>query len=201
MAAKHQTSYIARQPIFDAARAVRGYELLYRCGPYDRATFTDGEEATMTLLMDASMTWGLEELVGDHLAFVNMTAAALRSGLYRVLPPDHAVLEILESIEVDDSVVDAVAVAKGAGYQVALDDFVPGSPHDALLELADIVKLEVNGRSVEQIAKAAGYVDGKSDATLLAEKVETVGEMAACVEIGFRLFQGYLLGRPETLER
>ena len=45
--------FIARQPIFDRTRTVRGYELLYRTGFVPRAPVDDGESATARVVLSA----------------------------------------------------------------------------------------------------------------------------------------------------
>jgi c-di-GMP-related signal transduction protein len=54
-----------------------------------------------------------------------------------ILPsgPENVVLEVLETITVDDEVVAGVAALVAAGYRIAIDDFVPGSGHERLLTL------------------------------------------------------------------
>ena len=94
--------YLGRQAIFDSRRRVMGYELLYRRGAENWAPVDDPVEATSTVVSAAMLGFGLDHLVSNGLAFVNVTRAFLASGLHRVLPADRVVLEILEHEVVDD---------------------------------------------------------------------------------------------------
>ncbi len=66
--------FIGRQAIFNSSLNVIGYELLYR--PHD-TTFVDkiddGDAATSQVLLNSFMEIGLNELVGSHKAFFNLT--------------------------------------------------------------------------------------------------------------------------------
>ena len=56
-------AYIARQPIFNVNKEVRGYELLYRDGKSGNvANILDGDAATYSVLSDAITLFGLRTL-------------------------------------------------------------------------------------------------------------------------------------------
>ena len=59
------TVAVARQPIFDRAESITGFEILYRSltGP-----FTDAEGATSTVIFQSLADFGLERMVGDSRA-------------------------------------------------------------------------------------------------------------------------------------
>ena len=68
-----------------------------------------------------------------------------------------------------------------------------------MLQLADIVKIDVllhHGTELEQLVrKLAPY-----DVQLLAEKVENYSVFDHCKSLGFHLFQGYFLCRPQNIK-
>lgn len=191
--------YLGRQPIFDRTLAVVGYELLYR--PHDAAhagTF-DGDQATSQVLLHSFVEIGLTKLVGEHSAFINLTRNFLTN--HDLLPPasDRIVLEILESIDVDEELVAAVRSLREKQYTIALDDFAFNETLRPLVELADIVKIDLRSldhatlREHVEILKAYPL-------KLLAEKVETPEEMDLCRELGFDYFQGYFLCCPRNIQ-
>ncbi|MGH9675218.1 MAG: EAL and HDOD domain-containing protein, partial [Bryobacteraceae bacterium] len=67
-----------------------------------------------------------------------------------------------------------------------------------LVELATYVKLDVRAQDRVALEKSVRQLR-RFRATLLAEKVESEEEMEFCAGLGFELFQGYYLRRPETL--
>jgi EAL and modified HD-GYP domain-containing signal transduction protein len=187
--------FLARQPIFDRAKTVVGYELLHRGGFLPRATFDDAEAATARVALGALTEIGLDPLVGDHVAWINVTRDFLLRGLARSLPPKRVVLELLEHQRVDQALLDVIADLRSSGYLFALDDFAyePGTEH--LLELVKVVKLDLLSLGAEglrsQVARLAG-----SDVTLLAEKVETHEQYQLGLDAGCDLFSGIFLLPP-----
>src|SRR6266849_3187145 len=93
---------VSRQPIYRADSTVLGYELLYRDGDSDRASFSDGARATGQVLVNSLMEIGLDELVGRHLAFINFERTLLLNNYCESLPPERVVIEILETVEADE---------------------------------------------------------------------------------------------------
>src|SRR5271170_4962572 len=119
--------YVARQPILNLSEQVFGYELLFRDGVEDYFRNTDADAASRSTL-DTSMLMGLDILCDGRRAFINCTSETLLKDYVTVLPPTQAVVEILESVPVDDLVKAACIRLKHAGYTIALDDFVADDP-------------------------------------------------------------------------
>ncbi|HVL00623.1 MAG TPA: HDOD domain-containing protein [Dongiaceae bacterium] len=107
-------------------------------------------------------------------------------------------IEILESVEPDVEVVRNVTRLKQAGYVIALDDFVFDHKWEPLLKLADIVKVDVMHHQGAELEKLARQLK-RYPLQLLAEKVETYDVMEHCKALGFELFQGYFLCRPQKV--
>lgn len=108
------------------------------------------------------------------------------------------VIEILETIEPDDAVVDVCRALAERGYRLALDDFVLTDGWAPLLEVAEIVKIDVLHRTSDEVAEMVDRIRS-ADAYLLAEKVENREVFEHCRALGFDLFQGYFFKRPETI--
>jgi EAL and modified HD-GYP domain-containing signal transduction protein len=189
--------YMARQPILDKRARVHAYELLFRAGP-ETAFRGDGDMATRTML-DNTVMFGLEKLTGGLPAFVNCTQEALTEELVDVLPPSMTVLEILESLEPTPELVAACRKLKGAGFRLALDDFVWHPKFEPLVELADYIKVDFVLTGAQERKRLIKMVAG-SPVAMLAEKVETQEEFKQACDEGFTLFQGYYFCRPLVLE-
>jgi c-di-GMP-related signal transduction protein len=187
---------VGRQPIFDAKLGVRGYELLFRDPTGPRP---DGDRMTADVLVRAGLDVGLTSLVGTKLAFVNATRSFLVGVNEVPFSPSQAVIEILEDVPRDNEVLAGCRRLVSKGYTLALDDYVWGDGDDPLLGLASIVKLDVLAMSHVELATAVRQCQ-ELGGEPLAEKVETREQLAACQDLGFDLFQGYLLSRPEVVE-
>jgi len=190
--------YVARQPILNRSRELFAYELLFRSSLENSYGGSDLEVAS-TSLLDTSFLIGLEKVTAGHPMFINCTRQFLLRDYISLFPPKSVVVELLESIEPDEEVVDACRHLKKAGYLIALDDFVDSPNWAPLVQLADIIKVDFRlTKPEEQRAIVSRYAD--KNIRMLAEKVETQEEFAAGMEIGYSLFQGYFFCRPEIMQ-
>lgn len=191
--------FIGRQPIYDRQLRVMGYELLYRANHVDRAEINNADFATSQVVLNAFAEMGLDRIVGNKKAFINLTRNFFLEKYPIPFLPDQVILEIPENIQVDDDLAQAIRAFKQRGFQIALDDVSLVSNVLPLLKLADIVKLDILAIDRQRLP---GIITAlrKSNLLLLAEKVETRDEFNLCNELGFDYFQGYFLCRPETIQ-
>lgn len=190
--------FLARQPILNRDQGITAYELLFRRATTGPAAVADNMSATASVIAHASEL-GLENVVGGTIGFVNVDDAMLMSDVIHFLPHDKIVLEILETVELTDTLISRVAELAGMGYKFALDDIVADSPElQKILPLVSIVKIEITDLDRAQLqALAQRFKQGKM--LLLAEKVETVEQFHTCLDVGFDYFQGYYFAKPVVL--
>lgn len=192
-------TFVARQPIFDARQNVYAYELLFRSG-IDKVLCDapDLSRASSKVISDALLLLGFESLTAGKMAFVNVTREVLVQDLVTLLPSDRTVVEILETIRVDDDVVDAVRRLKRERFKVALDDFEDRPEHARLIDAADILKVDCLGTD-ETYWRHLAEQYGPRGIRLLAERVETREVFETTRKLGYHYFQGYFFARPATL--
>ncbi len=192
--------FIARQPIYDRELDVHAYELLFRANGSDHhARFTDGEQATSQLLVNALMEIGLPKLVGTHPAFVNLTERFIIEGLPNAMAPGQVVLEVLEDVLPGPELLAALQRLKQDGYTIVLDDFEYDDSKRPLVELADLIKLDVLSLSPHELRSHVRTLKA-FDIPLLAEKVETQEDFHTCKALGFDYFQGYFFCKPDLVK-
>jgi c-di-GMP-related signal transduction protein len=192
------TVFVARQPILDRSERVFGYELLYRAAATDTSCVAATELAAARVLTDACLTMGLETLTMGLPAFVNLSRPLLLSCAGTLLPPPATVLELIESMEIDQEVIEACRSLHGMGYALALDDFTPGSPAEKLLPYVKFVKVDVLATSPttrSELVKRFHPLGVK----LVAEKVETAAVAKDVRSAGYDLVQGYFFCKPATI--
>jgi c-di-GMP phosphodiesterase len=191
----HDGVIVARQPIFDAGWDVIAYELLYR--PLPDAVGPVGPEAmTAGVLANAFSELGLDLLVGDRPAHINVTRDFLLDVRPLPLDPKRTVIELVEDQVVDAHLIDAVREAVHAGFTLALDDFRYAPHLKPLLDLARIVKLDVRALTPAELEAEVRKLEPR-DLMLVAEKVETAEEYELCRELDFHAYQGYFFALPE----
>lgn len=189
-------AFIARQPIFDQQKNVFGYELLFRSGAENYFRPVDGDRATAILIDDAVHLHSVEKLTNGSKCFINFTRKALIDGLYTVLPASSTVVEILETVDLDEELLKACRKVRELGYALALDDYVLDPRFAPLMPLITLLKVEfpalTHKDQLTVVASAAQY-----GFELLAEKVETPEEFERAVSLGYDYFQGYFFCRPQ----
>ena len=104
---------------------------------------TEASLATRQVLANSLLVIGLEYLVGTKKAFVNFGRVPLLQGWHASLPRGSTVIELLETVEPDAEVLEACRSLREQGYQIALDDFVFRPGFECLLDVADLVKIEI----------------------------------------------------------
>ncbi|WP_459844258.1 EAL and HDOD domain-containing protein [Fusibacter bizertensis] len=188
--------FLARQPIFDIHKKVIAYEILYRSGmknTYDISI--NGDLATASVVIDALINFGMGQLTSGKKAFINFTRKLLLENLPTLFEAECLTIEILETLDVDDLLIEKCKEFKAKGYTIALDDFVGDERFDALIPYVDIIKVDF------LVLKTAGrkYVAEKYlplGVELLAEKVETKEDLDEAIALGYHYFQGYFFEKP-----
>ncbi len=193
---------MARQPILDRTGGLLGYELLFREPNTESAGVLDDRAATSTVILDGLFDVGLCDLVGDNIAYVNVSRDFLLSVRPPPLPPRRVVLELLEDQVVDDALLGALEDLVAEGFKIALDDFRLTPETERLLRYASIVKLDVLEHTDRALDGLVSHLRSTHPGlTLLAEKVETRAEWVRCSVLGFDAFQGYFFARPSRMQR
>jgi EAL and modified HD-GYP domain-containing signal transduction protein len=196
-------AYLARQPIVDGNGNLFAYELLFRSGSSAQtAQFTGQLQATATLLENVLNSMGIEKIAGNKKAFINCSREMLISGALGMLNKERFVLEILETVQLDDDTIEAIKAAYDSGFEIALDDIVFDAATmqkiTPVLKYVKYAKIDLIENTAIQRKMAANFFKSKG-IILLAEKVETEKEAKTCAKEGYELFQGYFFAKPETM--
>jgi EAL domain-containing protein (putative c-di-GMP-specific phosphodiesterase class I) len=121
------------------------------------------------------------------------------------------VLEITEHEAIDDygALAEALAPLRDRGLRVAVDDVGAGyaSLRHALQLAPDMVKMDISltrdiDRDAGRRALATALISfaAETDMTIVAEGIETAGELNALRDLGVRYGQGFYLARPAPLD-
>ena len=193
--------FVARQPIFWADQNAMGYELLYRSnGDVQVAGDEPLETMSSAVLVNALLAMGLKDITDGKVAFLNFPRELLLDEMAQLLDPKEVVIELHETIRPDPEVLSACKSLVEQGFVLALDDFEFEAEFAPLLEMAQIVKVDVLGKSPEELGEVVRKLT-PFKVQLLAEKVESEEIHQACMDLGFALFQGFHYLRPETLSK
>ncbi len=172
---------------------------------FDQACRVKAIELAASLGMQPMLSINfLPNAVYDPRACIRQTLeAARRTGF----PADRIIFEIVEGEQIADDahLLGIILEYRRQGFAVALDDF--GTGYSGLARLArlqpDIVKLDrvliaaCDKSPVQQsIIRATAQLCRDIGVDLVAEGVETSGELDVVKEAGVRLVQGFYFARP-----
>ncbi len=193
-----ESFFVARQPVFTRERAVWGYELLFRNSECSMAADVRDEDAATSQVIADGFGLIQEDLVHGQRLLVNFPRNMILSDAADLLPIDVCVIEILENVDPDPEVIEALKLLKDQGYTLALDDYIGQEGFEKFVEIADIIKVDCLELSTEKLEEIVAFLS-KYDALLLAEKVENNEMFVQCLDLGFNLFQGFFFSRPEII--
>jgi EAL domain-containing protein (putative c-di-GMP-specific phosphodiesterase class I) len=155
------------------------------------------------------------KLPDDAFLAINVGPETIASGEFQRLlaahQPERIVIELTEHMRVDDyndfrSRIEAI---RALGTRLAIDDTGAGFSSLAhILNLSpDLIKLDrLLVRGIDQdparraVAQSLISLAKDTGAAVVAEGIETSGELETIRRFGFRYAQGYLLARPAPIE-
>ena len=190
---------LARQPIYRDDLALHGFELLFRNQNQLNATDVGEDAATYEVLVNYCTGISREIDNTKYPLFVNVSETFLMSDAILPMDKSRVVLELLERIEVTDQLIEAVARLHRGGYRFALDDYDFDPRWDALLPYVELVKVDVLEADLDEVKKLKESKSAVYSKDWLAERIEDRETLNACIEMGFKLFQGYVLAKPKEL--
>jgi EAL domain-containing protein (putative c-di-GMP-specific phosphodiesterase class I) len=214
---------IVYQPIYDLeSRRMAGVEALSRFSSTPQVTpdvwFNEAAALGIGPRLEAcairSALGALKSLPKDAYVAVNGSPAFVSSGmlpeLLQGVDISRVVLELTEHASVTDyrELTDALAPLRALGLRIAIDDAGAGysSMRHILSIEPNLVKLDISlTRGIDQDRKRRALASAliafarETDVAIIAEGVETPGELQTLQSLGVKRAQGYYLARPKPL--
>lgn len=187
--------YIARQPIFDASLNIYGYELFYREGDTETVSIEDANQATAHTLTTALIEIGLDNLVGNYKAFINLSRDYVLGTPDLPFPTDKVVLEIAEDEIANNEIEECLKHLASKKYTIAIDGLHSDSIFLDKPAKANIIKIDVSKHDFAALSNIVNNLK-KHPVQLIAEKVEDGALVQKLIDIGFDYLQGYFFSRP-----
>lgn len=188
---------LARQPVYDKQLNVSAYELLFH-PPTDADPNTwNADQETMSVLVNAFTEIGIGQVSDNKTAFIHFTRSWLLSP--PPLEPQHVTIQILKSTVADPEILEAIRQLRERGFAIALECAGGMQEWDALLKLAHVIMVDVSTLKGDTLEKLVVYLK-KFPVKLLAQKVENYTVFEHCAKLGFDIFQGGFLCRPQSVK-
>lgn len=191
---------MARQPIYTKTKDVAAFELLFRNDSGEFVKDLRDDEATLNVLLNTYSSVPDKSSVRQAPLLLKVNDTFLLEHEIPEIPRESFVLEVIGSTAISPKLVERIDRLVKDGFKVALADYDPADPRfSALLNLVHIVKIDLRKFELEVLPDLVRQLRRKG-VELLADKVETVEEFQACQRMGFDLFMGYFLSKPQLVK-
>lgn len=187
--------YVARQAIFDINKEVIAYELLFRNNKINKFIPVENSNPTLDVIRNSFSVIGFDKVTEGKRAFINFDEELIKLGIIESFPKDCIAIEVLETVDPDNRIIECCRSLKEKGYIIALDDFQYSKDFDELIKYVDIIKVDfllTKGKERKEIM----YKVKNKNIRFLAEKVETEEDYEEAVRYGYSYFQGYFFCKP-----
>lgn len=189
--------FVSRQPVFTQTEQVTGYVIstpYCEIGIDSEVPFNTCNSAR--LIMNVLNNFGLEQLVGDRLAFVPISLGAFAANAIGILPPQKTILEI-HPTSVPESELDYVCEAiHEKGYRFVLNDYTLNDLTRDAFSKASFAAFDINLHGVDTAIQQAASLK-HLPLQRIAWNIQSKKNFDACKLGAFDLFQGNVFSQPE----
>lgn len=191
---------IGRQQIINRESGIYAYELLFRDKDLNPIDGHESTLATQEVITGSILEIGLNNIVGQHKAFINFTTQNILEKIPLNLPKERVIIDLLENVDLNNlCVLNNLKEMSVQGYSIAIDGDIVTQKHQGLLSCADIIRMDVfrmkENRLRDIISQLKFY-----DVKILASKVETFRQFEYLSELGCDYFQGYFFYKPSVVK-
>jgi EAL and modified HD-GYP domain-containing signal transduction protein len=190
--------FVGRQPVFTQTEQVIGYVLSTpKCdiGIDSEVPFNTCNSAR--LIMNVLNNFGLDQLVGDKLAFIPISLGAFAANAIGILPTQKTVLEI-HPISVPESELGYVCEAvHEKGYRFALNDYELNDGTKGAFLNATYAAFDIGLHGVDAAIKQAASLR-HLPLQRIAWNIHSKKDFDACKHGAFDLFEGNIFSQPEA---
>ena len=194
--------YLARQPIVALDENLYAYEILY-LDSHKQTNITDDRFASASVINSVLNTFGTQEFVGQHKAFIKVDEKFLMSDLIMSIPVEFFTLSLFDKIDMGEKVIERIEQLHEKGFSIAIND--------TDLTMDNVVKYKI---ILDKIAyfKINIYADmGVDEKDMIVElqdyglkvvatKIEDYYQYETAKDLDCDLFQGYWFSKPVILE-
>lgn len=197
--------YLGRQPIYDSALHVEGYQLSYHptesADALEDAPLLDIELAHTRALFNTLIEIGLDRLVGNSKVFLGVARDLLIQGSLQQLiaAAPHMVFEVVADIVVDEPLLEALKALRREGYCFLLDEYEDNDAYRALLDAATYVRVNVASLPEPEMLLLVAQLQQRG-LGVIASGIEDQHILETCQQLGFNYFQGRHFSQPRLLK-
>jgi EAL and modified HD-GYP domain-containing signal transduction protein len=194
-----QSTYIARQAIFDRHSHAVAYELFFRDSVDNHFPEIDPDVATSKMIIQNHIHGDIAAISLGKPAYINFTEKTLINKYPLMFTNESIVIELVGHTKPTSKLVKILQYYHEKGYKIALSEFDLNPHWEAAYPYINIIKINVetiNPKRLPAVVKTFKPFNIK----VVAEKVETRYQYQSLVEVGFDYYQGFFYHEPEIIE-
>ncbi|MCP5195633.1 MAG: HDOD domain-containing protein [Gammaproteobacteria bacterium] len=197
--------YLGRQPIYNLALQVEGYQLSYHPTETEDASedtpLLGAEMEHTQVLLDTLTEIGLERLAGESKIFLGVARDLLvQESLQRLMTASpRLVFEVVADIVVDKPLIAALKALRQEDYRFLLDQYVDNEAYQALLDTVEYVRLNVSTTSEPETHRLVAEFHQRG-LMVIASGIEDQHQLEMCQNLQFDFFQGRHFSQPRLLK-
>lgn len=172
--------HICRQPIFDEARTVFAYDLLYHSGVHN---FFEH----------------IGILSRGKPAFINFSCDLLRPEIIEQFSPKLVMISLRQKGKFEEKVLAGLRKLRELGYTLSVDPVSLGNNLQTILPLARIIRVDYASTSDEQRQSLVEKMGKRGRVKFLLENVQTIGAFSQARQLGYSYFQGHFFSKPAEI--
>ena len=187
--------HVSRKPIYKSNVRLRAYALVSQPREHRGPLPTAGELDTLRDDLGTFTEDRLDQIVGDHQAFVSVSREAVIAGHCLSLSKRRVVLEVLDDIVSDTAFTDALLELSRMGFKIAVGSTMLESLNGNGRSIADIVRINVLDLNDDELAKQVDRLS-RPNIQLLADHVDTYKQFELCQQHNFDMYRGNFFCTP-----
>ena len=192
--------YLGRQPIVDINSNICAYEILYR--DENREAKIDGHRhASASVINSVLNVFGTRTLLGNYRAFIKVDEKFLMHDLIFTVPTEFFVFSLLNSVPMNERVIERVQQLHEKGYKLCRDDVVLSEIKKYAPIYKELSYIKVSFANATP-PRAKEFIKALKERgiTSIAAKIETTQEYNTVKELGYGCFEGYFFAKPKIVE-
>jgi len=194
-----QSTYIARQAIFNRQSKTVGYELLFRDSPDNKFPEIDQDIATSKIIIQNHIHGSIKAISMGKPAYINFTEKSLINKYPLMFNPSEIVIELVSHKKVTNNLIKILSYYHEKGYKIALTEYDTDKQWDVLFPYISYLKVNLDNVNPKQLPAVVKRLKA-FNVKMVAERVETRFQYLSLVEVGFDYYQGFFYHEPEIIE-
>ncbi|HEY2384910.1 MAG TPA: HDOD domain-containing protein [Terriglobia bacterium] len=183
---------INRQPVFGQQLNVVGYEVR-TCPIVEKGSDSGSADAERVLFTMFTETM-LDDIVGNHDCFMNLTASGLAANLWKLVPQERVVLGFFDPFEPSSVVANGLVSCVAHGYRFALSSALSPASLEFIGNRAYAIRIDATAHPPEEIERRVQELR-RYNAKLLAVNVDTYDDLEFCKSLSFDFYAGRFVSR------